>query len=143
MVIKIVRSQSGFSLLEILVGLSILVLLLIALTNLPTAINLVTNSSQSSLARDIVVKQIEDLRSKTYDNLANTDPNNLPTISDPRLSQLSSVSATYQVIDCPNTLCTSTPAEAIKQVTVKISWKATGKTNQVQITTLIGRGGLQ
>lgn len=135
-------NQRGFSLIEILLVIVIVGFIITLIANLPSSINLVTQGRQAALSKDIATKQIEDARSKTFANLANGTQN----ITDTRLSSLASGTGTITVADCPANICPNQQDPlfaSIKQVTVNISWLNKGKTENLQVVTLISQGGLK
>ncbi|MBI2021691.1 type II secretion system protein [Candidatus Daviesbacteria bacterium] len=133
-------NQKGFSLVEILIVTLIAGAAIVVLSNLPSAFNWIGNSRKESVAKDIAVKKIEDLRRQTYTNLANTsDPP--PQINDLRISSLPQGQAVYIITDCPVDVCSL--SEAAKKVTAKVTWQEKSETKKVEITTLIADGGLK
>lgn len=139
---KIQTKQSGFSLIEILIGITMVGLVIVAIGNIPEMVRISINSSQQSLANDIASKKIEDLRLLTYDSLADSDVNNPPVISDSRLKQLPESQGYYTIADCPATICKSNPIESTKLVTVVVKWRSGTTMKNVTLTTLISEGGL-
>lgn len=129
--------STGFALIEIILVCLIVGFLALLIGNLPQSIKLTTSSNHQSLANQIASKQIEDLRTKTFANLAN----GTTTILDPRLSSLPDVTATITLSDCPVSVCSNN--EKIKRVDIVISWLDSSKTNTVNLNTFIGEGGLQ
>lgn len=130
------REEAGVSLVESLLVIVIVGSLVFLLANLPSAMGLISKSRHLSLAREIAVAQIEAKRTINYSNLVN---DNSP-ISDSRLSLLPDGAGMVKVEDCDVQICTN--AEHIKQVTVDISWKEGGKTQNVSLKTMIGEGGI-
>lgn len=126
----------GFSLVETILVIAIGGILIILLANLPNALTLITKSKNTSIAKEIAARQIEDKRNISYSNLVNDTGN----ITDPRLSLLPQGEGTIVVEDCDLAVCTN--GESIKQVTVSITWKDNQKPQEVQIKTLVGEGGL-
>lgn len=129
-------NQRGISLAETLLVIFAIGFIVLLLANLPNSMNLINKSRHLSLAREIASKQIEDKRSINYANLANDNS----AISDSRISLIPSGSGTVVVEDCPNTICTN--GEHIKQITVTVSWKESGKQQTINLKTFIGEGGL-
>ncbi len=111
--------------------------IILTLNNLPGAFGLIGDSHFQSTAKDIASQEIEDARSSGYTNLAN----GINSVSDPRMSSLSSGNATLTVADCPSNICQS--GEKIKEVTAAVSWTENGAAKSYQITTLIASGGLK
>lgn len=130
------RKEAGVSLVESLLVIVIVGSLVFLLANLPSAMGLISKSRHLSLVREIAVAQIEAKRTINYSNLVN---DNSP-ISDSRLSLLPDGAGMVKVEDCDVQICTN--GEHIKQVTVDISWKEGGKTQNVSLKTMIGEGGI-
>lgn len=130
-------TQSGISLVEIVISLMIVVFVILIITSVPQSIRLVGSSNKESLAKDIVNKKIEDLRNQGYASLAN----GTTQILDSRLDNLPSASASVVISDCPVTVCTN--GEKTKQAEVKVSWDDNGKIKNVTVNTLISEGGLK
>lgn len=128
--------EKGFSLIESLLVVVIIGSIVFLIANIPNAMMLIGKSRHASLAREIAVKQIEDKRALSYENLAN---DNSP-ISDSRLSLLPSSSGTVVVEDCDEQICTN--GEHIKQVTAEVSWLDNNKPQKVNLKTMIGEGGI-
>ena len=131
-----VINQRGVSLLESLLVVVIMSSIVFLLANLPNAMNLLTKSNHTSLAREIAAKQIEDKRALQYANLVN----GTTLITDSRISLLPSGSGTILVEDCGVTVCTN--SENVKQLTITVTWKDAGKTDIISLKTLIGENGL-
>ena len=128
--------EKGFSLIESLLVTVVLGSIVFLMANLPNAITLMSKSNHLSLAREIVSKQIEDKRAISYVNLANGSQ----AIVDGRLNLLPNGSGTVLVEDCSPSVCTN--GEHIKQVTVTLSWIDNKKTQNTNLKTFIGEGGL-
>lgn len=129
--------QTGFSLVEILLVITIVGFIALLVSNLPYSIRLNSASNHQSIAKLIVAKQVEDLRAKTYANLAN----GTSAISDSRLSTLPQASGSIIISDCPIAICAN--GEHLKQVSVTVSWHENTYTQSAQLDTFIGEGGLQ
>lgn len=130
-------TSKGFTLIEVILVLGIVGLMVLLITNLPSSINLNSNSNYQSLAKQIASKQLEDLRLQTYENLANgTQP-----VQDTRLSKLPQGSGTIVVDDCSAEICTQ--GEQLKTATVTINWFEKTSTTSATFTTMIGLGGLK
>jgi hypothetical protein len=127
----------GISILEVLVSVAILGLVLLIVANVPQSIKLIGSSQHGSLAKDILVQEVERLRAASYDGLAL----GTTSISDGRLSSLPGVSSQETISNCPVSVCTG--GELAKMADLKISWiEADNKVRNVQIVTLIAKGGL-
>ncbi len=130
------RNEKGFSLVEILLVTVVAGFIVLLIANLPTSLGSIGNSKKESLAKDIASQVIEDLRNKTYDNLAN----GTNSIADSRLSSMPGGNGSVVVEDCPVSVCTH--SEAVKKVTVQIGWVESGKNRSVSVSTFIAKGGL-
>lgn len=128
--------EQGFSLIESLLVVVVIASAVFLISNIPNALGLIGKSNHTSLAREIAVKQIEDKRSLSYENLVNDSS----PISDSRISLLPEGSGSVVVSDCPASICTS--GEAVKQVLVTINWKDLSKDQELKLTTMIGEGGI-
>lgn len=131
------HSNSGFSLVEILLVVLIVGFIALLLGNIPSSLKLTGNSNHQSLAKQIATEQMDNLRLKTYANLANGTTN----ISDPRLSSLLASTGTITIADCAPPTCLSN--EKAKTVNVYISWNEGSKNTNIQFDTLISEGGLK
>lgn len=130
------KNQSGISLIEPLVVIVIVGLLVFLLANLPNAMNLISKSRHLSLAREIALKQVEDKRNTSFANLVNE----ATPVTDQRIGLLPSGAGTVLVEDCLPSVCTNN--EAIKQVTVTITWLENSKPQTASLKTFVGEGGL-
>lgn len=128
--------EKGFSLIELLLVVVIIGSVVFLIASLPNAMMLVTKSRHASLAREIVVKQIEDKRIINYSNLVNDSS----PINDSRLSLLPQGSGTVAVTDCSPSICTN--GEHIKQVTVTVDWQDNNKPQMITLKTMIAEGGI-
>ncbi|MBI2314648.1 prepilin-type N-terminal cleavage/methylation domain-containing protein [Candidatus Daviesbacteria bacterium] len=128
--------EKGFSLIETLLVVVIIGSIVFLIANIPNAMMLIGKSGHASLAREIAVKQIEDKRALSFENLAN---DNSP-ISDSRLSLLPQAIGTVVVEDCDPAVCTN--SERVKQVTVEVSWLDNNKPQKINLKTMIGEGGI-
>lgn len=135
--LKLQVNERGISIVEVVLGLMIVVFIIMLLLNLPSSIALIGKSRQEVLAKEIVVKEIEDLRSIGYANLANGETQ----LVDSRLSTLPQGLGAVVVEDCPVEICTN--SELVKQVTVTVTWKSSGDAKKVEVITLISEGGLK
>lgn len=129
--------QSGFTLVEVALALMIVIFVVMMIVNLPPSLSLIGKSKQEGLAKDIASAKLESLRSQGFDNLANgTSP-----LTDTRLSSLPGGSGEVVIEDCPETVCTN--SETAKKVKTKVEWKHTSGTKEVELTTIISKGGLK
>ena len=133
-------NEKGVSLVETLLIIFAIGFIVLLLANLPNSMTLITKSRHLSLAREIAIKQIEDKRNISYDNLVDGDPNNPTAIDDSRLGLLPNGSGTVLVEPCDQTICANN--EQIKAVSVKVIWTEINKQQSINLKTFIGKGGL-
>ena len=131
------NNQRGISLVEVILVMIIAGVMFLLIANLPSSLSLIGTSRREALAKEIIAKKIEDLRSQTYVNLAN----GTIQIIDSRLSSLPQSSSQVTIDDCPITICTN--GELAKQVKIHLTWIESGKTKTMDIATLIAKNGLQ
>ncbi len=128
--------EKGVSLIEVLIVIVAVGFLVFLVASIPNAISLTTKSRNLSLAREIALKQVEDKRAVKYGNLVN----GVTAVSDVRLALLPSGSGTVTVEDCDVAVCTNN--EPIKSIKVNIIWTQQGDNETIEVTTLVGEGGL-
>ncbi|MBI2011558.1 type II secretion system protein [Candidatus Daviesbacteria bacterium] len=137
-----VQNQKGFSLIEMVLVLLIFGLIVLMIVNLPSSIQLIGVSKNSSLAKEIASAKIENLRSSGFENLVTGQT----TLVDSRLSKLPSSSGTVIIEDCPVSICTQAEIDGnikIKVAKVKVSWRENNANKDLTIDTLISEGGLK
>lgn len=129
--------QKGVTLVELLLIIVAVGFLVVLLASIPNSLNLVAKSRHVSLAREVLISQIEDQRTLQYANLGSGTTN----ISDTRLTSLPAGSGTILIEDCdPINICKNN--EVAKQVTVTVLWKDGGKDQKLELKTIIAQGGL-
>lgn len=128
--------EKGFSLVESLLVVAVIGSVVFLMANIPNALVLVGKSRHVSLAREIVVKQIEDKRTIAFENLVN---DNSP-ISDARLNLLPQGNGIVVVDNCNPSVCTQ--GENIKVVTATVNWLDNNKPQTVSLKTMISEGGI-
>ena len=126
----------GFSIIEVIMVVAVAGAIVLVIANLPASINLIGKSDHESIAKEIAQQTVEDYRSKTYANIANG--NN--SLTDSRFSKLPGGTGVIVIEDCPQTLCQN--AEAVKKLTVTVSWNEKQEPRSVILTTLVAEGGL-
>lgn len=135
------KNQSGFSFVEVILVVIIVGMIVLLLVNLPNSLGLVGFSKRETLAKDIISTVIEDLRSRGYSNLC--DPTSSPcteVVTDPRLNSLNYGDLQALIEACPGTICSG--SEAVKKVTVSVTWVEKGVVEKAEVSTLISNGGL-
>src|SRR4051812_49257779 len=108
------NTQKGFMMVEVIAGVLVVGLIILVINNVPQAIKLIGRSKNQSLAEQITTKALEDLRAKTYTNLANTA--SPQSIADSRILKLPQGSGVYEIMDCPglsdaHPVCKNNPIE--------------------------------
>lgn len=134
---KLNITESGFSLVEILVVIVIAGMIILVLANIFPAVSLIGSGNNERQAKEIAAQKLEDIRTLGYDNLGN----GTQEITDSRLNTLRDASATAVISDCAVTICTN--GELIKEVEISISWLENGKTKIINLSTLVAKGGLK
>lgn len=130
------RKEQGISLIEIiLVGAAVIVLTLL-LGSVPSAISSINRSRHNSTAREIAVRQMEQLKRQPYINLAE----GVNTFTDANLDKLASASAFYEIKACSAGICTND--EDIKEVKVTVFWNEGRDPTKIELNTLIYEGGI-
>ncbi|TSC65370.1 MAG: Uncharacterized protein CEO21_429 [Microgenomates group bacterium Gr01-1014_80] len=129
----------GSSLVELLLIVLAVGFLVALLENVPRSVSLITKSKHQSLAREIVLKQIEDKRVISYTNLTNTPPTG-DNFTDSRLGLLPAGSGKITIKDCDTAVCAD--FEEAKEISVEVTWTEGGKLQTVRIRSLIAKGGL-
>lgn len=130
---------SGFSLIEIIIVTALAGIIIMVISNLAPAVNLIGAGNHESVAKQIMAKQLDDVRSKGFDNLANGST----AITDSRLTSLFKGSGSLLIEDCPNQICTTQQVkDSVKKITVTINWDESGKSKSINIVTLISKGGI-
>lgn len=130
------RNNKGVSLIELLLVIALVGFLVLLVGNLPNSITLIGKANHQSIALKIASKAIEDKRGVKYTNLAN----GTSALSDSRLNNLPNGTGHVSVEDCGITLCPQ--GEAAKKITAKVTWKESGKNQEVSLQTLVSEGGL-
>lgn len=121
--------QQGFSLIEIIVTM-FLVLVIFTLTLIEmNALTIVGKQRNESIAYYVAIKQMEQLRATEFDDLPDSG-----TISNPLLGEIPSGSGSFSVSDYSG-------YTDLKEIIVTVNWNdGTGKSAVVR--TLAGNGGI-
>lgn len=130
------KYERGISLIELILVIVAVIVLAFIVSSLPSSIQSIRNSGNTSLAREIASKQLDFFRKQPYSNLSN----GTNSFTDASLSKLPFPAAEYEIDDCPTTICTA--GEEAKQIKIKITWKESGITKNIELETLIADGGL-
>lgn len=133
------KKQEGVTLVEVVLAILALSALVIVINNLPPSLSAITRNRHISAARDVAGKQMEYLRQLGYDNLPSSG-----TFTDAALNDLPFSQASFEVSDCPISICTSGDPnkEPAKLVKVDVGWNESGDEKLVELTTIISKGGL-
>lgn len=123
-------NNKGFSLIELILVILVAGAIILVMVNLGPAINFLGVGNRELIVRQIVAEQIEDIRSKGFDNLSD----GVVAITDPRLASFPQKTATITV---------SPAATGLKQVDIAINWVENGKTKSFLTSTLVAKGGLK
>ncbi|RJP46033.1 MAG: type II secretion system protein [Armatimonadetes bacterium] len=137
---RILKDAKGFSLIELVLVVAMISFIALLINNLPSALASVNRSRHTSIAREAAERQLESLRRWPFDQLTL----GVYQFDDTDLSQLSEVDAFYEVENCPAQICAWEESEMSKPkaVTVKVTWKETGKLQTVNLVTLVSQGGV-
>lgn len=133
------RHEHGVSLIELVLVVATVIFLALLINNFPSSIASINKSKHSSIARDIVGKQLDALRRQKYADLNNTLEGGV-SFTDSGLYALPSSSAVYEINDCPVSVCSNN--ENIKEVKVRVKWKENSQDETVELSTLIAEGGI-
>ncbi len=125
------KFKEGFTLIEILVALFVVVILGILLLTTSGTITQRHSSNLQSIAAKVASKEIERLRDIGYSQLPTSDP----ITGDPDLAKLPSANA-------QRTITNYLDAPEIKLVSITVSWQLNGANRQVLMETLIYQYGL-
>lgn len=134
----ILHSQTGFSLVEVVVIIAVAGMIVLFLGNLPSSLGLIGSSKQETVVNQIINEEIERLRSLGHENISP----GTSTISDSRITSLPNSTSEVLIEDCPPSLC-SNGEQKISQVTITISWTSSGKPKKIEVKTLVTEGGLK
>jgi type IV pilus assembly protein PilV len=119
------KNDRGFSLIEVLVAMTILAIGLLALAGLQvTSMKGNLHGGTISQATALAEEQIEIYRNESYANVVNIAPTVIDTI----------FTRTTLIED-------NIPLSDLKRVTVTVSWTLSNKTHQVQLRTIVSNEG--
>ncbi len=124
------NSEFGFSLIEVLLSIIIIVILGFLLLTASGTLSQTYSSNLQTIASKVASKEIETLRETSFATLPLSG-----SIADPNLAKLPNGSATRTVANYQ-----SDPT--IKQITVTVNWTFNNSPRQQQIVTLIYQNGI-
>lgn len=128
--------EKGISLIEIILVAGVVIALTLLLTSLPSSMSSINKSRQTSLAKEIALKELERLRNQNYENLVEGSN----SFIDADLNKLPSALGIYEIIPCSPLICTLD--EDMKEIKVVVSWNESGDNKNVELSTLVLNGGL-
>lgn len=131
-------NQRGVSLVELILVVMAIAFLALMIANLPSSISSINKSRNMSLARDIASKKIEYFREQEFSTLLNETN----SFMDDSLLKLPLGQASYEITNCPESVCSEDVSSKIKQVKVFVLWRESGEEKKVELTTLLGEEGL-
>ena len=135
------RAKEGFSLIEILIALFVIVALVTILFSSSGTLFTTRSSKLQTVATKIASKEIENLRNIAFASLPAAGTDKACSTIDPDLSKLKGPPTCKE--DVANYDGKSDALTDIKQVTVKINWKTdNGADQNLKMDTLIYRNGL-
>lgn len=125
------KKSLGFSFIEVIVGVFLLEIMLISLISvIILGFNLLSKTKQISLATQIVQEEMEWIRNRTFDEIAELETtfgnNNLSLLKDGR---------GYITVE-------EGPGEDIKKISVRVCWIYRGKEMNKGVVTYIAREGI-
>ncbi|MEK7581529.1 MAG: prepilin-type N-terminal cleavage/methylation domain-containing protein [Patescibacteria group bacterium] len=124
------QRRFGFSLIEVLLSVFILIILTAILLTASGTLTLTRQSNLQSTASKIASKKVEDLRNTAFASLPASGP-----FADPNLSKLPQGAATLTVSNYQS-------STQIKQVSINVTWVVNSTTRQVHMDTLIYENGI-
>lgn len=128
-----ISSRQGFTLIEVLIAIFLLVIALLGLLSLTTTV-IKGNafSKMTTMATTLAKDKLEDVKNKNYDNVVSaTDyAASSGTVS-------GSSSGAFYIRNC--TVTPDSPAANMKSVNVQVSWMWSGTTHNVSASTIIGK----
>ena len=138
------RKFRGFSLIEILIALFVIVALVTILFSSSGTLFTTRSSKLQTVAAKIASKEIENLRNIAFTSLPTEGIDKACSTIDPDLSKLKGPpTCKVYVVNYDGKSDTVPPLTDIKQVTVKINWKTdNGADQNIKMDTLIYKDGL-
>jgi len=127
---KALRRTKGFSLLEAIIAIGLIMVLLSAFLSVWLAAGLNISIQRAILAEQIASREIETIRAKSFSEIVSTTT----PITDALLGELPGGTGTTTISDY---LATST----IKHIEVLVTWRERGATKQYRLNTLVTSGG--
>lgn len=121
---------SGYTLMEVIVALAIVLVMLVIFGGAVSTIPLTKTARNQNVAYHIAAKKIEELRNTAFASLPGSGP-----FSDSALSELPGSTGTLTIVNYES-------STAIKHVTVQVSWSENATSRNVTLDTLISASGL-
>jgi len=139
------RSQVGFSLIEVTVGLGIIGTCVAALfSGFTTGFFTIKMTRENLRATQILLQKAEAIRLQSWDQI--TNPTNIPTTFVDRYDPNSTESpgavytGTILITNCP---ITSSYSNNMRMVTISVNWQTGAIDRNRSYTTYVARNGLQ
>lgn len=128
------KFQKGFSLIEILVALGLILAIILILFTASGSLVSSRNSNLQTVASKIASRQIENLKKGGF---AALPANGTTSLSDPDLSKLPASSESQTISDV------SWGDGNIKQVTIEVDWQQSNNVNKsIKLETLLTKNGI-
>ena len=124
------KFTNGFSLVEVLIAVFIVLILTTILLTTATTLTQTHFSNLQTIASKIASSEIETLRETSFASLPSSGP-----ISDPNLTKLPSGTETLAISNYQSD-------STIKLITVTVNWQVNGSPRQLKMETLIHQNGI-
>lgn len=125
-----IMSKLGFSLIEVIIALAVVLVTMIAFGVVVNTIPLTRTARNQNVAYHIAAKKVEELRHTAFASLPSSG-----TFTDAGLQNLASSTAALTIANYQS-------SAIIKQADVTVTWYENNKARNVSLTTLISQGGL-
>lgn len=130
------KSQSGFSLIEVLLFLLVVLVLVTILLTSASSLAKTRGVRLESIATEIASCEIEQMRKNSFDSIAIGPPTDIGAPCDQDLSKLP------QGTTARRTVSLYQSDSDIKQVELSVDWTENGANRNIKIDTLISKYGL-
>lgn len=131
--------ERGVALVELVLAVMTIGFVVMLIANLPSAVSSINRSRRISVAKEITNRKLDSLRKQGYTTLK-TLAQGTNIFTDTALSSLPSPTAVYELSDCPVEVCSN--GEQVLQVKARVDWNELGYSKTVELTTLVGQGGI-